>query len=153
MILIISLIRECVVSERHIAYRDVKKAVRKIRFFKALNLNVRSLIELLCDPSGQPVELHAVQLAVFHAFRQHSEEIADAAGRFQYVPGAEAHVFDRLIDCANNGRGGIVRVQHGCPCGIVFFVRQRSFQLGIFSLPLLVLCIERLRKTAPADIL
>jgi len=112
MILFIPLVRKTVIAEWHVADRKIEEAVGQIRVLKPLNLDVRALIELLGDAPGQTVQLNAVQLAVFHAFRQHSEEIADTASGFQYVAGTEAHVFDRLIDRSDHGRGGIVCVQH-----------------------------------------
>ena len=51
----------------------------------------------------QAVQLHAIQTAAFHAFRQKSEEISDTAGRLQDIAGMKTHLL----------HGGINRPDHG----------------------------------------
>ena len=59
--------------------------VWEICFLKALNGNVRFLVELFRKPACERVNFHTVELAVLHTFGKQTKEIACAAGRL-YVP-------------------------------------------------------------------
>ena len=67
-----------ILTERHIAHRHVKEVIRIVCLFKAGDFNIRFWIELFCNPPGDPVKLHAVQPALLHLFRQHTQEIPNA---------------------------------------------------------------------------
>ena len=65
-------------AEGHIADGQVEE-ILSIRLLKARDSDVRLWVQILRNPSGDAVQLYAVQPAVLHAFRQKTEEIADTA--------------------------------------------------------------------------
>ena len=78
--LVVALVLHFKLPERHIADCYVEKVVRKIRAFKASDLDIRLLVEHLRYMSAYFVQLYAVKTACAHAFGQNPEEIAHAAG-------------------------------------------------------------------------
>lgn len=78
-----------VLAERHVADGEVEEA-GAVRRLKARDGDVRFGIELLGDSPGDAVQLHTVELAVCHVFRQQAEEVADAHRRLKYAPTLEA---------------------------------------------------------------
>ena len=153
VVFVVPLVRHAVIAEGHVAYGDIEEAVWERRVFKAVDLDVCFLVELLGDPAGQVVQLHAVQLAVCHALGEHSEEVTDAAGGFQYIPGPKTHAFNSLVHCPDDDRRGVVRVQGGCPGGPILRICQQLLQLGVFPAPLGFGFVEGVRQAAPAHIL
>ena len=81
--LVVPLIENLKIPERHVAHYSVKEAVGYINFLKTTGGDRGFLIKLLCDTGRNRVKLHAINLSVFHRLRKHSDEIADTAGRFQ----------------------------------------------------------------------
>ena len=79
--LVVPFIRHLKISKRHIANHSIKEAVRQIGFFKSLCRNGCFLIKLLCNPCGNRIKFHTVNLTVLHCVRQHTDEITDTAGR------------------------------------------------------------------------
>ena len=81
MVFIVSLISDTVITKRYITNSYIKKAIRQIGFFKALDSDISILIRLsqprriasffLIKLSGnstrQVVQFYTVQLAFFHA--------------------------------------------------------------------------------------
>ena len=51
VIAVISAVIYLVLAKRHIANHAVKKTVRELRFFEALNSNLIFLVQLSCDPA------------------------------------------------------------------------------------------------------
>ena len=149
VIFIVPLIADLKLSERDITDCHIKKAVGKIRILKALYADVRFLIKLLCNSAADAVQFHTVNVAVFHAFGQKSQEIACAAGRLQDISRFKAHLRKSLINCFDNRRLRVKSGQRAFPCGRKFFFGQQAFQLNIVSV-----CFGKaLRQTAPAYIL
>ena len=146
---VIAFVRHMKLAERHIADGYIEKVIREDGLLIALHRNTAFLIKLSGDASGEIVQLHAVELAAAHIFRQHTEEIADAAGRLQDVPLCEAHLPQGGIDAADDHRRRKERRQRGFAGGGVFGVHQQVFQLAVSR----VLFIEEVRQTAPAHIL
>ena len=91
-------------TERHIAYAYIKKVVGEVRFFIAPHGNTAARVQLAGNASGYVVQLHAVYLALRHALRQHTKEVADAAGGLQHVALPEAHPFQHGVDAADHHR-------------------------------------------------
>ena len=79
--LVIPFIRYLKISKRHITNHSIKEAVRQIGFFKSLCRNGCFLVKLLCNPCGNRIKFHTVNLTVLHCVRQHTDEITDTAGR------------------------------------------------------------------------
>ena len=75
--LVVRLVVHFVVSERHVANSQIKK-VPPVSRLKPCHGNVRFRVQLLRDSACDAVQLHAVELAVLHRFRQKSKEVADA---------------------------------------------------------------------------
>ena len=67
--LVVAPVNDLDISERHIAHRCVKEAVRYHRLFIAGNGDTAVLVELLGDAAGNTVEFHAIDLAIPHAVR------------------------------------------------------------------------------------
>ena len=144
-------VRYLVIAKRHIADGDIKK-VFAVRLFKARDLDSRIGIELPRHASRDAVQLHAIELAALHCFRQHTEEVAHAAGGFKHVSVPKAHAAQGFIHRPDNDGAGIVGVQGGAARRRIFLVRQKAFELLIFLLPARIFGIKRLRQTAPADV-
>ena len=82
---VVSAVIDPYLPKRHIADDYIKMVVWEICFLKALNGNVRFLVELLCNPACERVDFHAVELAVLHTFGKQTKEIACTAGRLQDI--------------------------------------------------------------------
>ena len=146
---VIAFVRHMKLAERHIADGYIEKVIREDGLLIALHRNTAFLIKLSGDASGEIVQLHAVELAAAHIFRQHTEKIADAAGGFQNVALRKAHLPQGGIDAADDHRRRVKRRKRRFAGGGVFGVRQQIFQ---FTVPG-VFFIEKVGKTAPAHIL
>ena len=112
-------------TKGNIADGNIKEIIWKGSFLIALHRNTAALVELACDAAGEIIQLHAVELAAAHAFRQHTEKIANAAGRFQNVALREAQLPQGGIDAADDHRRRVERRQRGFLRGGVFLRRQQ----------------------------
>ena len=148
---IVAFIVHQIVPEGHVANGKIIK-ISAVCGFKARHGNVRIGIELFCNPPGDAVQLHTIELAVLHGIRQHSEEIAHPASRLQNIAGGEPHAPNGLIDTANYGGTGVMSVKHRFPRRLVFLILQQFFQLGIFTVPRGVFGIKGLGHSTPAHI-
>ena len=68
-------------SRKEMTEEGVEEAVRQIGFFKSLCRNGCFLVKLLCNPCGNRIKFHTVNLTVLHCVRQHTDEITNTAGR------------------------------------------------------------------------
>lgn len=146
--LVVAPVNDLDISKRHIAYCCVKKAVRYLRLFIAGDGDSAVLVELPGDAAGNAVQFHAVDLAIPHAVRQHSDEVADAAGRLQQVAAFQAHLCQRLVDGVDENGRGIKCGQAAGTGGGIFLLGEQRFQFGVPA----VLFIEAVGKAAPAHI-
>ena len=144
-------VSDLVRAEGHIADGQVKE-VLAVCLFKPGHRDVRLRIQVLGDPAGDAVQLHAVEGAALHALRQQAEEVADAARGFQNIAAPESHLRHRVIDRPDHGRRGIVRVQGGSPGHLILFRRQHALQFTVLIRPGGIVLVKRLRKTAPAHV-
>ena len=135
-------------AKGNVAHRRVKEVVGEIHLFIALHGNAAAGVQLTGDASGNVIQLHAVELTLRHALRQHTEEMTDAAGRLQHVALPEAHLLQRGVDAVDHHRRRIEGGQCGFPRRGVLCFGQQAFQ---FLIPA-VLGIEAVRQTAPAHI-
>ena len=110
-------------------------------------------IQLFGNPTGETVQLHTIEAAVLHTLGQHSEEVAHAHCRLQNVAGLEAHVFNGLVHCTDDGRTGVMGIQRGSPCRLVLLIGKLLFQLCVFKRPFRLGVVKGIGKTAPANIL
>ena len=149
---VIGAVTHPVVAKRYISDGKVKDAIRVLRFLKAVDLDAGIGIEMAGDAPGDAVQLHAVQLAFAHALREHPEEVAHAAGRFQNVSAVKAHLLHGLINGADHHRAGVVGVQGGGSGRLVFLRGQKLLQFGILLCPGSFGRVESLRHAAPAHI-
>ena len=133
VIFFVPLIADLKLPERDIPDCHIKKAVGKIRIFKALYANIRFLIKLLCNSATDTVQFHTVNAAVFHAFGQKSQEIACAAGRLQNISRFKAHLGKHPINCFDNCGLRVKSSQRAFSCGRKFFFGQQTFQFSIVS--------------------
>ena len=87
-----------------------------------------------------------------HPFWHYANEVTEATGRFQNASVLEAESLQRRIDHANDGRGGVVRVERRGARGIKLLGRQQLFQLLPLLRPRLIASVEDLRQAAPAHV-
>ena len=146
---VIPLIRHTKLAERHIADGNIEKVIREGSFLIALHCNTAFLIKLAGDAAREIVQLHAIQLAAAHAFRQHTEKIADTAGRLQNVALREAHLPQGGIDAADDHRRRKERRKRGFTGGGVFGICKQFFQFSVTR----IFLVKEVRQTAPAHIL
>ena len=121
MLFVIAPVRQGVVAKRDVADCEVEEAVRKIAFLKAPDVDVGFWVKLLGDPARYAVQLHAVEFGCRHALRQETEKVAHAAGGFQDISSAKAHILYYFINCADNRGTRKMGVQRGSAGGSVFF--------------------------------
>ena len=128
VVLVVSGIGEGIRTEGDVAYGGVEEAVGEGGALKALHADLRFGVQLLRDASRDAVQLHAGQLAVPHGLRQHTEEVAHAAGRLQDVAASEAEIIKALVDGTDDCGAGVVGVQGGGPRRFILIFRQQGFQ-------------------------
>ena len=136
-------------AEGNIADSNIKKVIREGGFFIALHRDTAALIKLAGDAAREIVQLHAIELAAAHVFRQHTEKIADAAGWLQNIALREAHLPQGGIDAADDHRRRVERRERGFAGSGVFGIRQQFFQFSVTR----IFFVKEVRQTAPAHIL
>ena len=149
--LVVGFVTDLILTKRHIADGKVKE-VPPVSGLKAAYCDVRLGIELLCDAPGNRVQLHAVQTAVSHFLRQHTEEIAHTHRWLQNISGLKSHTAHRFIDGLNDRRAGVVGVEGGASGGGIFLRGQQLFQLGILGSPCRLFRVKGIGKATPAHI-
>lgn len=107
--LVVGFVVDLILTKRYIADGKVKE-VTPVCGLKAAYCDVRLGIELLCDAPGNRVQLHAIQTAVSHFLRQHTEEITHTHRWLQNISGLKAHAPHRFIDGLNDRRAGVMGV-------------------------------------------
>ena len=146
---VIAFVRHMELAEGNIADGNIKKVIREGGFLIALHRDTAFLIKLSGDAAREIIQLHAVELAAAHAFRQHTEKIANAAGGFQNVALCEAHLPQGGIDAADDHRRRKERRKRGCAGGGVFGIGKQFFQFSVTR----IFLVKEVRQTAPAHIL
>ena len=146
---VIAFIRYMELAEGNIADGNIKKVIREGGFFIALHRDTAALIKLAGDAAREIVQLHAIELAAAHVFRQHTEKIADAAGWLQNIALREAHLPQGGIDAADDHRRRVERRERGFAGSGVFGIRQQFFQFSVTR----IFFVKEVRQTAPAHIL
>ena len=149
--LVVGFVVHLILSERYVADGKVVK-IPPVGGLEARHGDVGLGVELPGNAPGNAVQFHAVQTAPGHALRQHPEEIAHTAGRFQNVAGAEAHLFYRVVDGADHSGAGVVGVEGRGASSRVFLRGQQFLQLRILSGPRGFVRVESLCHAAPAHI-
>ena len=149
--LVVGFVVHLILSERYVADGKVVK-IPPVGGLEARHGDVGLGVELPGNAPGNAVQFHAVQTAPGHALRQHPEEIAHTAGRFQNVAGAEAHLFYRVVDGANHSRAGVVGVEGRGASSRVFLRGQQLLQLRILGGPRGFVRVKGIRHAAPAHI-
>ncbi len=149
--LVIGFISNLILTERHITNGKVIE-ISPVGGLKPGHGDVGLGVELFCNPSADGIQLHAIQTAVSHFLRQHTEEVAHTAGRLQDVSGLKSHTVHRFIDGLNDRRAGVMGVEGRASGGSIFFRGQQLSQLGIFRSPCGLLRVKGVGQTAPAHI-
>ena len=124
--LVIGFISNLILAKRHITNGKVIE-ISPVGGLKPGHGDVGLGVELLCNPSTDGIQLNAIQTAVSHFFRQHTEEIAHTAGRLQDVAGLKTHAAHGLIDGPDYRGTGVVRVEGGTSGGGIFLRGQQFF--------------------------
>ncbi len=150
--LVICLIVDLVLTERHIAHRQIVE-ITAVGGLKTGNGNVCLRIQFFCNAPGDGIQFHAVQAAVLHGVRQHSKEVAHTHGRLQNVARLKSHFLDCIINRANYHRGGVVGVQGAGTSGGVLIFGEQPFQFGTLFCPAVLIGVKGICQTAPAHIL
>ena len=146
---VISFVRHFELTKRYIADRCIKEVIWEDGFLIPLHRDTAALIELSGNAAGKIVQLHAVQPAVCHILRQHTEKIAHAAGWFQKIALRKAHLLKHGVDPADDHGRGVERCQRRFSGSSVLGVGQQFLQ---FTVPGIFL-IEEVNQTTPAHIL
>jgi len=146
---VIAFIRYMKLAEGDIANGNIEEIVREGGFLIALHCNTAFLIKLAGDAAREIIQLHAVELAAAHAFRQHTEKIADTAGRLQNVALREAHLPQGGIDAADDHGRRKERRERGFTGSGVFGIGKQFFQFSVTR----IFLVKEVRQTAPAHIL
>ena len=150
--LVVGFVVDLVIAKRDIAHSQIVK-VPAVGGLEARHGDVGFGVELPGNPTADGIQLHAVQTATGHALRQHPKEVAHTAGRLQNVAGAEAHLFYRVVDGADNGGTGVVGVEGGGPGRFIFLRGQQFFQFCVLCGPCGFVRVKGVRHAAPAHIL
>ncbi len=145
VVLVVLFVGDAEVAKGNIAHNGVKEAVGDIRFLKGLCGDRGTLVELLGDARRNLVQLHAIELCFLHGLRQHTNEVADTAGRFKDIALLKAHALHCLIDALDYHGRGVERRQGAFLSGGVFLRRQDGFQLQILRFPCAVVLIKGFR--------
>ena len=135
--LIVALVRHLELPEGDIADCSVKEAVGKVCTLKALHRDAIFLIQLLGDPPGNTVQLHAVELRVIHAFGNKSHKVSDAAGGLQHIAGLEVHILQDTVHRLDHYGRRIEGRQRGFSRRHIFLIGKHILQLGIMGIVLL----------------
>ena len=108
---VIPSVRYAVIAERNITDSCVKEIVGICGILISLNLNIRCLIELLCDTTCYAVYLDTVQVAFLTHFVGHNtEKVSDTHSRLKDIAARKAEVFKSLVDSVYDRRRGVVCV-------------------------------------------
>jgi len=150
--LVVRLVVDLVVAEGHVAHRQIVE-ITAVCGLKARHGNVGLRVQLFGDAPGDGIQLYAVQTAVLHGVRQHTEEVAHAHTRFQNVTAAETHALHRIVDTTDHGGAGVVGVQGAGTCGGILVLGEQPFQFGVFLCPTIFAGVKSVCQTAPAHIL
>ena len=81
MVAVICSIIDRKIAEGNISHGGNKGIVLKMGLFKAIDLDRRLGIQLLCDPAGDAVQFYAGKMTVLHTLRTKSQKCTNAAGR------------------------------------------------------------------------
>ena len=150
--LVVRLIVDLVLTERHVAHRQIVE-ITAVSGLKASHGNVSLRIQFFRNTPGDAVQFHAVQAAILHGVRQHSEEVAHAHTRFQNVTAAEAHALHSIVDATDHGGAGVVGVQGAGTGSSVLILGKQPFQFGVLFCPTIFARVKGICQTAPAHIL
>ena len=123
MIFIILSIIYRYISKRYISNCHIKAIVWRIGLFKSFDLHICLRIKLLCNASGNAVQLYSVKPALFHGIRHHTEKVADTHGRLQYISFGKSHFLQCFVHLADNDRTCIMGIQGTLPCHAVLLRR------------------------------
>jgi len=150
--LVVRLIVDLVLTKGHIAHRQIVE-ITAVGGFKTRHGNVSLWVQFFRNTPGDAVQFHAVQAAVLHGVRQHSEEVAHAHTRFQNVTAAETHALHSIVNTTDDGRAGIMGVQGAGTGSSVLVLGKQPFQFGVLFCPSVLVGVKSIRQTAPAHIL
>ena len=109
--LVILLIHDLELTERHVTYRNIKEAIGKVRLFVPVNGYSVFLIELPCNSTRKAVKLYAVDLALAHTVGEHTHKVARTAGGFKDIAALQAHLFKSFIHCSDYDGRSVERGQ------------------------------------------
>ena len=126
MLLVIPLIVQAVITKRHIADGAIKGVIRELGILVTGDFNVSIRVQLAGNAAADAVQLHAGELTVLHALRQHAEEVADTHRRLQNFAVFKAELSRSVIDRADDRGRGVVRVQDRRTRGLVFVLSEQT---------------------------
>ena len=152
--LIIPAVADLILSKRHIADGKVKEVVWQVGFFIPCNLNLRFLVKLLRDTTGQAIQLHAIQLGIvgIELAVPVAEERADTHAGFQHIAAHAADMLQGTVHSVNHRRRCVKGSQGGFPCGSIFVLGQQGFQLLVLGMPVIFAGVKGICQTTPAKI-
>ena len=102
VVLIILLIHDLEVTERHVTDCHIEEAIGEMCLFISANRYSVFLIELSCNSARKTIKLYAVNLAILHTLGEHTHKVARAARGFKQISALESHLFKSIVHCSNN---------------------------------------------------
>ena len=126
VVFVVFSVQYLITSKRYISYDHVKKTVWQICVLKSLGGDSGFLVKLLCNPGGNAVDLHTINLAVGQALRLSSDKISYSAAWLQNVSGFQPHVLQSPIHGTDHHRRRIKGSQRRLSRSGIFFLRQNG---------------------------
>ena len=151
----ILLVRNGIVTKRHITDGHIHEVVGNISLLKALDAHIGIGIEVLGDQASNAVQLHhgpATDLGC-HIRRHSTHEVTNAGRRLHHSAAGKAKLTEAVIHSLDHGNIRIMCIQGRASCASVFFLGQQFFQLLEFLGPVRFPLIKSIRKAAPSHIL
>ena len=149
VVFVVPLIQHLEIPKGDITHRYIKKTVRHLYGFKAVDGNAGVLlVELLGNSPGNGIQLHAIGFASRHIRREQAQKVSSAAGWLQDVALGKTHLRKGFIDSPDDHRRRVKGSESAGPGRRVFLRIQQGFQLPIVGAGFL----KAVCKAAPTHI-
>ena len=152
VVLVVFLVKQLEIIERHVTDCHVKETIGKMRFLISVDGDTVLLIELPCNSSRKAIKLDTVHLCI-HTLGEKSHKVTDTARGFKNVTTLEAHIFKSVIHRLDNRGRRVKSRQRRFVGGFVFLIGKQIFQFIVLQVPIIFRSIKGIGKTAPSRIL
>ena len=151
---VIPSVADLILPERNIANGKVKETVGQVGFFVPCDLDSRFLVQLPGDTPRHAVQLNTVEFGVVgvELTVPMPEECPHAHTGFQHIAAHAADALQGAVHSMDNGGRGVKGSQGRFPCGGIFVLGQKGFQLFVLGVPVVLAGVKGICQTAPAEI-